>query len=136
MRTVLIDDAALGREARPRRDVAVMIQLGHDDLVALRPTASTSPRARWKVSVVMFRPNAISVAIAVHEIGERHTRRVERGVGLGARRIVPVRVRVMVEQVVVHRLDDLSRHLRAARPVEVRDRAGPRTCARAPGSRA
>ena len=43
-------------------------------------------------------------------------------VGLGAGRIVPVRVGVVAVEVVGHRVDDRPRHLRAAGAVEVRDR--------------
>ena len=61
------------------------------------------------------------VGAAEHEIGERFARARDQLVGLFARRIAPVRVGVVMEEVIVHRRDDRARDLRAARAVEVRD---------------
>ena len=58
----------------------------------------------------------------VQEVGQGAPRVVEQLVGLEARRKVPVRVGVVVQQVVGHRVDDPLRDLRAARPVEIGDR--------------
>ena len=88
------------------------------------PGPQPRPRARdrWNVSVVMFWPNAISDAAPF-----RNSATVPRASAITAsvsteRRIAPVRVGVVLEEVVGHRADDVDGDLRAARTVEVRDR--------------
>ena len=61
------------------------------------------------------------VGPAIQEIREGFARSGNERVGFFARGIAPVRVRVVVEQVVVHRVDDGTRHLRSAGSVEVGD---------------
>ena len=115
-------EAALLRElARHGVHVRVVVELGDDDLVARRPSARPSARARWKVSVVMLAPKAISYGRPPRKSAERFARGRERRVRLVARRVGPVRIGVVVQQVVRHRVDDRLRHLRAAGSVEVGD---------------
>ena len=73
MRTASPRGPAPGR-APPGVDVRVVVELGHDDLVARASSRRPSARARWKVSVVMFAPNAISDGPAAQEVGERAAR--------------------------------------------------------------
>ena len=86
------------------------------------PHERPSALATWNVSVVMFAPNAISSADAPSSAASHSRALRERGVGLFAGRIAPMRVRVMVEQVVGDRVGNHARHLRAAGTVEIRDR--------------
>ena len=58
----------------------------------------------------------------VEEIGQHVPRRVNDNVGFLARRISPVRVRVVVKKIIVHRFDNHPRHLSPARSVEISDR--------------
>ena len=112
--------AALLRERAPRVDVGVVIELGDDDLVARRPApperAPQVERERRHVGAEGDLRGA-----AAQKVGERLPRGLDQGVGLDAGRIGPVRVRVVVEQVVAHRVHHGLRHLRAARAVEVGD---------------
>ena len=73
------------------------------------PQPRPRARARWKVSVVMLAPKAISSARAAQEVGEglRAPRASAASVSC-ARRVVPVGVGVVVEQVVGHGVHDRS----------------------------
>ena len=73
------------------------------------------------MSVVMFWPNTISSARPFTKSASVSRARAMQRVGLFARGIAPVRVGVVIEEIVVHRVDDGARHLRSARAVEVRD---------------
>ena len=96
-------DAAVLLQRTPRRDVAVVIELGDDDFVALAPLPAE--RAR---QVEGERRHVLAerdlVGAAVQEIGKRFSRVGDQRVGLFARRIAPVRVGVVIEEVVVHRV--------------------------------
>ena len=58
----------------------------------------------------------------IDEVRHRHPGLVDRLVRLGAGRVVPVRIGVMVIEVIRHRLDHPARHLRSTGPVEIRNR--------------
>jgi hypothetical protein len=62
------------------------------------------------------------VRARVQQIRHCFARTRDDRVGLAARRVLPVRVRVVVEKVVGHRLGHCARDLRSARRVEVGDR--------------
>ncbi len=110
----------LAGEPAPRIDVGVVIELGHDDLVAGGPApAERAPEVERQRRHVGAERDLLGPA--AEQVGERRARGVERGVGLDARREGPVRVGVVVEQVVAHRVHHRARHLRAAGAVEVGD---------------
>jgi hypothetical protein len=112
-------DAAVLLQRRPRRHVAVVIDLRDHHLVALAPLAAE--RAR---EVEGERRHVLAerdlVGAAVHEVGDRPACRRDERVGLLAGGVLPVGVRVVMEQVVGHGIHDFARHLGAARSVEVR----------------
>jgi hypothetical protein len=98
-----------------------MVQLGDHHLVAAAPPAAQRPRdVEGEGRHVVAERNL--VRRCVEEVGECPPGSVDRLVGLEAGRKVPVRVRVVVQQVVGHPLHDAGRHLRAAGAVEVGDR--------------
>ena len=82
----------------------------------------------------MLAPNEISPALAPRKSASVSRASMQQRVGLRAGRIGPVRVGVVVQQVVRHRLGDALRHLRAAGPVEVGHRVRRLPGARAPGT--
>ena len=92
----------------------MVVELGDHDLVA-GPQSRPSPRARWKVSVVMLAPNAISPG---SHPGSRPapTSFRDQGVGFFAGRIGPVGVRVVVVEVVGHGLYHRPGNLGSAGP--------------------
>ena len=113
-------EAALARDAAPGIDVGVVVELGDHDLVARGPAlAQRAPEVERERRHVGAERDLGGPA--AQEVGERLARGRERGVGLDARRVRPVRVGVVVEQVVADGLHDGSRHLRPAGPVEVGD---------------
>ena len=71
----------------------------------------------------MLAPKTISSGRGAEKIGERGARALDRRIRFGTGRIVPVRVGVVVIEVVGHRLDDRARHLSATGTVEVGHRA-------------
>ena len=111
--------APLGREARPRRDVRVMIHLRDDDLVTWREGRGEGARER-EGEGGHVRAERDLVRRGVQQVRGGRAGRVDDLVGLEARWVRPVRVRVVVQQVVAHRIDDARRHLRSPRSVEVR----------------
>ena len=86
------------------------------------PACHSRARARltWNVSVVMFAPKATSSGDAFEKISQRTARVGDGGVRLLTRGIGPVRVRVVMEEVVSHPVGDDGRDLGAAWSVEVR----------------
>ena len=112
--------AALARHLPPRVGVRVVVELGHDDLVARCPLAGERA-AEMERQRRHVRPEGDLRRLAAEEVGEGLACAGERGVGLDARRVRPVGVRVVVEEVVGHRVDDRDRDLGPAGPVEVRD---------------
>ena len=114
-------EAPLPGELAPGIGVRVVVELGHHDLVARLPAAAERPaeveRERRHVGA-----EGDLGRLAAEEVRERAARGLEQGVGLGARRVRPVRVGVVVEQVVAHRVGDRARDLGAAGAVEVGDR--------------
>ena len=114
------DDAAVDLQRPPRRHVGVMIEVGHDHLVSLGPCASEGAR-EVKRERRHVRAEDDFVRRAIQEVAHGLARRGDDRVALDARRIRPVRVRIVVEEIVVHRLGDDARHLRPARRIEVGD---------------
>ncbi len=98
-----------------------MIQLRENDFIAgtPRPTQPASYVKRQRGHVVaegdLARPG-------VQEIGQRPASVINGRVSLETGGKMPVRVGVMVEQIVGHALDDERRHLGAAWAIEVRHR--------------
>ena len=111
--------ASIARDRSPRIDVAVMIQLGDDHFVTRLPLARQGPahveRQRRHVRAKGHLPGR-----RAEKICQRTARVGDRGVRLLARGVGPVRVRVVMEEVVAHAVDDDCGDLGAAWPVEVR----------------
>ncbi len=114
-------DPPLALQSLPGVDIGVVVELRDDDLVARSPGAAESAREveRQRRHVLAERDLG---RVAIQELRDRGARVGERGVGLGRRRIAPVGVGVVLEEVVRHRADDVDGNLRAARPVEKRHR--------------
>ena len=110
--------ASIARDRAPRIDVAVMIQLGDDHLVARLPVARQGP-AQVKRQRRHVRAEGHLFGRRAEKISQRTARVRDRGVRLLARGVGPVRVRVVMEEVVAHPVDDDGRDLGAAWPVEV-----------------
>ncbi len=112
--------AALSLEGPPGVDVGVMVELRHDDLVPGSPPAAEGPREMERERRHV-RAESDLVGRSLDEVRQRQTGGGDRLVGLLARRVEPVRVGVVAEEVFVHGRDDGPRDLRASRPVEIRD---------------
>ena len=114
-------DAALARKRLPWRDVGVMIKLCDDDLVARRERATERARdvegERRRI-----RAEDYFVGSRAEKVCHALARLLDYTVGLRARRIGPVRVGVVMIEIVAHGLDHAARDLRAAGAVEVGDR--------------
>ena len=95
-----------------------MVELGDDDLVARPPAA---PEGTGEVEGQRRHVGAEGdlVRRRAEEVGERLAGAGEHRVGLLARGVVPMRVGVVLVEVLGHRLDDRPRHLGAAGAVEV-----------------
>ena len=112
--------AALPRQRLPWGDVCVVIELGDDDLVPGAPASPERPRHMERDrrhvgaegDLVWRRPE---------ECPEPAPRVTKQDVGLLTGRITPVRVRVVMQQVIHDRVGHDMGHLRAAGAVEVRD---------------
>ena len=114
------DHAALALQRAPWRDVAVMIELGDEHFVAGLPgSAEGAAEVEGERGHVRAEDNLLRRG--VEESRARRARAGDDRVGLAAGRIRPVRVRVVVEEVVGHGVADDARHLRAAGGVEVGD---------------
>ncbi len=125
------EPVVLGHE-QPGRDVRVVVERGHDDLVA----RLERPRDRVRELEVErghVGPERDALRLAAHEVGRRGTGRAPSPRPIRARWLkAPPRFAFESRQVVRHRVDDSPGHLRAARAVEVRRTAG----GAAPGSSA
>ena len=114
-------NAAFASQRLPRCDVPVMIELGDDHLVARGPFATEGSR-----NVERDRGHVVAecdlVRCAANELGKDAAGVRQPDIGLLAGGIDPVGVRVVMEQVVSHRIDNCLRYLGAPGAVEVRDR--------------
>ncbi len=103
----------------PRVDVAVVIELGHHDLVARAPLSRERPRDMERDGRHVLAEAHPLRARGVEE-GRVHPPGIEQErVGLLAARVHPVGVGVVVDQVLADRVDDRRGHLGAAGAVEV-----------------
>src|SRR5207248_3856676 len=109
------DDAALLGEGAPRRDVAMVIELSDNNFVPLTPFP-TQPTRQVEGERGHVLAERDLLGRRVEELGEALPRAKQQGVGLLARRVEPVGVGVMMEEVVGDRVDDRARYLGAARP--------------------
>jgi hypothetical protein len=101
-----------------------MVELGHHDLVAGPESATEHPPEVEGQRRHVGAEDDLA-GRAADEVGERLAGGAEGGVGLRARGIDPVGVRVVAQQVLRHRVHDGARDLRAAGPVEVGDGSSP-----------
>ena len=113
------EDPPLFLERSPGVDVGVMIQLGDDDGITRAEPPADRP-ADPKGQRGHVRAEGDLVGRGSHEIGQHLPCLGQRQVGLRARGEGPVRVRVVMEQVIGHRLDDHPRNLGSTRAVEIR----------------
>ena len=97
-----------------------MIELRENDFVARSPLpAECARQVERERSHVLTEHDLVGATI--EEIGKRLARVGDQRVCLFTRRIAPVRVGVVVEEVVLHRMHDAARNLRAAWAVEICD---------------
>ena len=113
-------EAAIVRELEPGRDVAVVVELGADDLVAFAPVARRSPRKR-EVERRHVRAEGDLVDGRVDKVGRGRVRSRDERVGAPRRLERAAEVRVGLAQVAADRVDHRVRHLRAARSIEERE---------------
>ena len=111
--------APIAGDRPPRIDVAVMIQLGDDYLVARLPLARQGP-AQVERQRRHVRAEGHLLGRRVEKISQRTARGGDGCVRLLTRGIGPVRVGVVMEEVVSHAVGDDGRDLGAAWSVEVR----------------
>ncbi len=111
-------DPSLAGEGAPGVHVRVVVQLRDHHLVAGAPRPAEGAR-EVEGQGGHVRAEGDLGGSGAQEIGEGGACRGEGGVGLHARGIGPVRVRVVVEQVVAHRRHHGLRHLRPPGAVEV-----------------
>lgn len=98
-----------------------MIKFRHDDFISGIPVAPQSS-ADVKGDRRHIRAERHFLWLAVEKIGESLSRFQQQGVGFGAGRIRPVRVGVVVKQIIADGGGDFARNLRASGAVEVGDR--------------
>jgi hypothetical protein len=123
-------ELVVGRHLQPRRHVGVVVELGHEDLVARLQRARHRVRQQ-EVERRHVRPERDLVRVRAGEVGGGGARVLDDGDRLlrGHERAAEVRVRPL--QVAGHGVDHRPRHLRAAGAVEVQRRlAGNRPCQR------
>jgi hypothetical protein len=109
------------RNLPPRIHVRVVIELGDDDLVAFAPAPRQRPRQMERQGRHVGAEGDL-VGRRVEKVGERGARSRNQRIGFDAGRIGPVRVGVVVQQVLAHRVSDRRGHLGASRPVEIGNR--------------
>ena len=125
-------EAEVVRELEPGRDVAVVVEPRHDDLVAGLELPADRPRER-EVERGHVRAEDDLLRAAAEERGAGPARLVDERLGHPARLVGPADVGVRLAQVPRDRVDHLVRHLRAARPVEEDERPVERREAAADG---
>ena len=114
------DTRTLTLDGAPRRDVALMIEIRNNDFVASLP-AAPQPARDVKRQRRHIRAEHDLVGRRIDQIRRGHARRMDHRVGLFARRIRPIRIGVVLIEVVGHGPTNRQGHLGAPRPVEVRD---------------
>jgi hypothetical protein len=126
------DDAEVVRELQPRRDVRVVVQLRHDDLVA-RAQGSGEGAREQEVERGHALPEGRLACVAAEEVACPPMRERDELVGAAARLVRRTDVRVRLAKVVRDRGDHLVGALRAPRAVEERKAPSERREARADG---
>ena len=105
-------------ERPPGIDIGVVVELGDDDRVAgLQPAPDGPCQVKGQRRHVEAKANL--GGRGVQEVRQRASCRGQGGVSLGAGRKPPVRVGIVMKQVVGHGLDHDGRDLGSARPVEI-----------------
>jgi len=105
------------RQLEPGRDVAVVVQPGHEDLVAGRELPGRSPRER-EVERRHVGAEDDFLSAAAEEASRSPAGLIDQQVGAAARLEGAADVRVRLAQVAGDRVHDLVRHLRAPGAVE------------------
>jgi hypothetical protein len=107
-------------ERLPRADIGVVIELGDHEFVARGEQPAQCPRdVECERRSVCTEDNF--VRRPAKEIRNHRPSLVENRIRFRAGRIVPVRVGVVMKQIVADRFDNRLRHLRAAGTIEIRD---------------
>ena len=97
----------------------MVVKFRHDYLVTLgKPATQAACQMERQRRHVL--PEHDLVRRRIEKIRERLPRLFDQPIRLVARRVAPVRVGVVVEEVIVHRLHHGSRHLRSTGTVEIR----------------
>ena len=116
------DEPEIVRELEPRRHVRVVVECGHDDLVALPQRPREGAREQEVERRHALPERRLSGRAAEERRGLLVRMLDERG-RPPARRVRRADVRVVLAEVVRDRVDHLVRALRATRPVEERETA-------------
>ena len=111
---------ALTLQRAPGGDVRVVIEIGDDDLIAGAPAAPEGARQMEDARRHVVREGDLARG-GIEEVGDRGARGQEHRIGLIGGGVRPMGVRVVMQQIVAHRIDDRLRDLRAPRPIEVGD---------------
>ncbi len=112
------DAAALLLERAPGRDVRMMVQLRDHDFVA-RSVAAAERAREVEGERGHVRAEGDLVRRGIQKIRQRRASRIDDGVRFLARRISPMGIRIVMQQIIAHRCDHDPRHLRAAGAIEV-----------------
>ncbi len=125
-----IDEADLQllvvRELEPRRDIRVVVELRHENLISLVPGTSKGARER-KGEARHVRAEDRLFRRAAQELGRSEPRLSDERLGLAARLVRAAGVRVRLAVVARDGVDHLVRDLCPARPVEEGERL-PQRC--------
>ena len=131
----LAHDHAAILQREPGAAVGLVVELGDEDLVALLHVVHQAV-SQQEVERRGVGSEGHLVPIATEEVGEGVAGVGQHVVGLDGGREVPVGVRVVVDEIVGHGVDDALRYLGAARGCRSRRRVGPRSCAPGRGTAA
>ena len=110
------DQVVIGGDQQPRRDVGVVVEVGHDDLVAGRQRARHGVREQ-EVQRRHVGAESDALRLATGEIGDGVPAAVHDLHRASRRREGPAQVRVGVAQAGGDRVEHLLRSLGATRPV-------------------
>ena len=116
-------DSALLGKCPPGGHIRLVVELCDHHFVAWSPRASEGARHMKCQGRHVEPKHNLLRGRAAEEIRVRRSRAGDHGICLNARRISPVCICVVIEEVIAHDLDDGRRDLRAAGAVKVGDRA-------------
>ena len=112
------DELVIPRHEQPGRDVGVVIERRHDDLVARLERAGDRV-GKQEVERRHVRPEGDAAGLTAGELGGRHAGMLQQLVRCGGGGDRAAQVGVRPAQVAADRVEHLLRRLRAAGPVEI-----------------